>query len=55
MLDSDQLTSIDNFWDGWVQELGKQRAGDYLVVAMRKADEALRRALDAAKRPEPKA
>jgi hypothetical protein len=45
--DTAAIVSLNNFWEGWIQVLGKEKATDYLVVAMRKADEALRRALDA--------
>lgn len=50
MADANQIESINEFWNGWVEVLGKQHAVDYLVVAMRKADESLERAI--ARRPD---
>lgn len=46
MLDTNQIKSIDEFWNEYVKELGKQHAGDYLVVCMRKGFEALRDAVE---------
>ena len=46
MVDKNQLASIDEFYQGWVEMFGKQRAADYLIVCMRKADEALRESLN---------
>jgi hypothetical protein len=55
MLNKDQLVSINEFWDSWVKALGKEKAGDYLIVVMRKGHEALREAIkrrqDARKSP----
>ena len=45
MVNKDQLESIEEFWGSWVGALGKQRAGDYLVVVMRDAHEKLRIAI----------
>jgi hypothetical protein len=45
MADQTQIVSINEFWNGWVEALGKQHAVDYLLIAMRKADESLRRAI----------
>jgi len=42
MADKNQIVSLNDFWNGWVQTLGKQHAVDYLIVVMRKGDEALR-------------
>lgn len=42
MLNKDQIESINEFWDSWIRALGKDRAGDYLVVVMRDAHEKLR-------------
>lgn len=42
MLNRDQIESVNEFWDSWVRALGKDRAGDYLVVVMRDAHEKLR-------------
>lgn len=44
-IDTSQLKAIEEFYSGWIELLGKERAVDYLIVAMRKADEALRVAL----------
>jgi len=49
-LDSNQVESVNMFWDSFVRALGKQKAGDYFVVVMRKADEALQRAIEDRKR-----
>lgn len=46
LLDSNQIESINVFWDSWVRALGKQKAGDYLIVVMRKADETLHRVME---------
>lgn len=46
MLDSNQIESVNLFWDSFVRTLGKQKAGDYFVVVMRKADESLQRAIE---------
>lgn len=46
MLDSNQIESVNVFWDSWVRALGKQKAGDYLLVVMRKADETLQRVME---------
>lgn len=51
MADKNQLVSIEEFWNGWTELLGKQRAADFLIVCMRKGDEALR---DAMKRKDKK-
>jgi len=45
MADENQIVTINEFWNGWVEALGKQHAVDYLLVALRKADESLRRAI----------
>jgi len=49
-LDSNQVESVNMFWDSFVRALGKQKAGDYFVVVMRKADESLQRAIESRKR-----
>ena len=49
-LDSNQVESVNMFWDSFVRALGKQKAGDYFVVVMRKADENLQRAIENRKR-----
>ena len=46
MADTNQVISLDEFFNGWVERLGKQRAVDYLIVCMRRGDEALVRALE---------
>jgi hypothetical protein len=43
MLDADQIVSINSYWSDMVETLGKQKAGDYLVVVLREAHETLRR------------
>jgi hypothetical protein len=45
MLNKDQIVSINEYWDSWTRLLGKERAGDYLIVAMTRAHEALREAI----------
>jgi len=45
MLNKDQIESINEFWDSWIRALGKNGAGDYLVVVMRDAHEKLRTAI----------
>ena len=38
--------SLNDFFNGWCEVLGKRGAVDYMIVSMRKADEALRASLD---------
>jgi len=45
-VDENAIVSMNNFWDGWCETLGKEKATDYLLVAMREADERLRAALE---------
>jgi hypothetical protein len=44
--DTNQIISLNDFMDGWIKKLGKQRAVDYLIVCMRKGEEALQRAIE---------
>jgi 3'-phosphoadenosine 5'-phosphosulfate sulfotransferase (PAPS reductase)/FAD synthetase len=46
LCDTNQVVSLTEFYDGWVDTLGKQHAVDYLIVCMRRGDEALRRAME---------
>ena len=46
---TNQVVSLTEFYEGWVTALGKERAVDYLIVCMRKGQEALDRALEARK------
>jgi hypothetical protein len=50
MCDEAAVVSISDFWEGWVEHLGKQNAVDYLIISMRKADEALRAAMERRKK-----
>lgn len=50
LCDTNQIVSLTEFYEGWVTTLGKERAVDYLIVCMRKGQEALDRALEARKR-----
>lgn len=45
MCDEHQVVSLNNYWNGFVEELGKQGAVDYLLVALRRADWELREVL----------
>ena len=45
MLDADQIVSINSYWSDMVETLGKQKAGDYLVVVLREAHETLHRVM----------
>jgi hypothetical protein len=49
LCDTNQVVSLTEFYNGWVARLGKQHAVDYLIVCMRKGDEALQRAVEARK------
>ena len=46
LCDTNQVVSLTEFYEGWVDTLGKQHAVDYLIVCMRRGDEALRRAIE---------
>jgi hypothetical protein len=50
LCDTNQVVSLTEFYEGWVTTLGKERAVDYLIVCMRKGQEALDRAVEARKR-----
>jgi hypothetical protein len=38
--------SLNDFFNGWCETLGKRGAVDYLIVSMRQADELLRKTMD---------
>lgn len=46
MCEANAVASFNNFWNGWVETLGKEKATDLLLAAMRGADERLRAAVD---------
>lgn len=50
LVESNAAASLSDFWNGWVETLGKEHATDYLLLSMRKADEALRSAQTRRKR-----
>lgn len=44
-VEANAAASMNSFFSGWVEELGKERATDLLLMAMRDANDRLRAAL----------
>jgi hypothetical protein len=57
MCDEAAVVSLSEYWEGWIDTLGKQKAVDFLILCMREYDEKLRAALERRKeraRPQPR-
>jgi hypothetical protein len=50
LADKNQIVSLNDFLDGWIRHLGKQGAIDFLIVCMRRGEEALQRAMEERKK-----